>query len=138
MGEPDVIIDNLQRMFRKRRVDYKYKMVTNPLDEDVWVKAAEIIPGDRSVLHHVITTFGELETEGRRAGKLKRGTGGGLGGYVPGAIGKPFPEDTGFCCRGRNHRISDALHTSGCGNHRRFTSGTVSVQNSHPSTSWTA
>ena len=37
-------------------VDYKYKMVTNPLDEDVWA-AAEIIPGDRSVLHHVITTL---------------------------------------------------------------------------------
>ena len=97
MGEPDVIIDiPAEDVPASGVVDYKYKMVTNPLDEDVWVKAAEIIPGDRSVLHHVITTFGELETEGRRAGKLKRGTGGGLGGYVPGAIGKPFPEDTGI------------------------------------------
>ena len=97
MGEPDVIIDiPAEDVPASGVVDYKYKMVTNPLDEDVWVKAAEIIPGDRSVLHHVITTFGELETEGRRAGKLKRGTGGGLGGYVPGAIGKPFPDDTGI------------------------------------------
>ena len=97
MGEPDVIIEiPPEDVPASGVVDYKYKMVTNPLDQDVWVKAAEIIPGDRSVLHHVITSFGELETEGRRAGRLKRGTGGGLGGYVPGAVGKPFPEDTGI------------------------------------------
>ena len=97
MGEPDVIIDiPPEDVPASGVVDYKYKMVSNPLDKDVWVKAAEIIPGDRSVLHHVITSFGELETEGRRAGRLKRGTGGGLGGYVPGAEGKPFPDDTGI------------------------------------------
>ena len=97
MGEPDVIIDiPPEDVPASGVVEYKYKMVTNPLDHDVWVKAAEIIPGDRSVLHHVITSFGELETQGRRAGRLKRGTGGGLGGYVPGAVGKPFPEDTGI------------------------------------------
>ena len=97
MGEPDVIIDiPPEDVPASGVVDYKYKMVTNPLDKDVWVKAAEIIPGDRSVLHHVITSFGELETEGRRAGRLKRGTGGGLGGYVPGAEGKSFPDDTGI------------------------------------------
>jgi hypothetical protein len=97
MGEPDVIIDiPPEDVPASGVVDYKYKMVTNPLDKDVWVKAAEIIPGDRSFLHHVITSFGELETEGRRAGRLKRGTGGGLGGYVPGAEGKPFPDDTGI------------------------------------------
>ena len=97
MGEPDVIIDiPPEDVPASGVVDYKYKMVTNPLDKDVWVKAAEIIPGDRSVLHHVITSFGELETEGRRAGRLKRGAGGGLGGYVPGAEGKPFPDDTGI------------------------------------------
>ena len=97
MGEPDVIIDiPPEDVPASGVVDYKYKMVTNPLDKDVWVKAAEIIAGDRSVLHHVLTSFGELETEGRRAGRLKRGTGGGLGGYVPGAEGKPFPDDTGI------------------------------------------
>ena len=97
MGEPDVIIEiPPEDVPASGVVEYKYKMVANPLDQDVWVKAAEIIPGDRSVLHHVITSFGELETQGRRAGRLKRGTGGGLGGYVPGAVGKPFPEDTGI------------------------------------------
>ena len=96
MGEPDVIIEiPPEQVPATGVVDYRYKMVQNPLTEDAWVKAAEIIPGDRAVLHHVITTFGELETEGRRAGRLKRGTGGGLGGYVPGDEGDPFPSNTG-------------------------------------------
>ncbi|MFL6871825.1 MAG: redoxin domain-containing protein [Candidatus Azotimanducaceae bacterium] len=96
MGEPDVIIDiPPEQVPATGVVDYKYKMVQNPMSEDAWVKAVEIIPGDRAVLHHVITTFGELETEGRRAGRLKRGTGGGLGGYVPGDEGDLFPAKTG-------------------------------------------
>ena len=45
MGEPDVIIDiPPEDVPASGVVDYKYKMVTNPLDKDVWVKAAEIIP----------------------------------------------------------------------------------------------
>jgi mono/diheme cytochrome c family protein len=96
MGEPDVIVEiPTENIPASGVVDYKYKMVENPLDRDVWVKATEIIPGDRAVLHHVITSFGELETEGRRAGRLKRGTGGGLGGYVPGAEGSPYPDNAG-------------------------------------------
>ena len=96
MGEPDVIIEiPTENIPASGVVDYKYKMVANPLDEDVWVKATEIIPGDRAVLHHVITSFGEVATEGRRAGRLKRGTGGGLGGYVPGAEGSPYPDNSG-------------------------------------------
>ncbi|MDA8953589.1 redoxin domain-containing protein [Pseudomonadales bacterium] len=96
MGEPDVIIEiPTENIPASGVVDYKYKMVANPLDKDVWVKATEIIPGDRAVLHHVITSFGEVATEGRRAGRLKRGTGGGLGGYVPGAEGTPYPDNSG-------------------------------------------
>lgn len=96
MGEPDVIIEiPTENIPASGVVDYKYKMVANPLDKDVWVKATEIIPGDRAVLHHVITSFGEVATGGRRAGRLKRGTGGGLGGYVPGAEGTPYPDNSG-------------------------------------------
>tara|TARA_X000000950_G_scaffold35806_2_gene38321 strand:+ start:24758 stop:26548 length:1791 start_codon:yes stop_codon:yes gene_type:complete len=96
LGEPDVIIEiPAEDVPASGVVDYKYKMVNNPLQEDVWVRATEIIPGDRTVLHHVITTFGELETSGRRTGRLKRGSGGSLGGYVPGGNGRPYPDNTG-------------------------------------------
>ncbi len=95
LGEPDVIIEiPAEDVPATGVVDYKYKHVANPLDEDVWVRATEIIPGDRAVLHHVITRFGQVAVEGPRAGRLERG-GGGLGGYVPGATADVMPEDTG-------------------------------------------
>ena len=54
------------------------------------------MPGGPSVLHHVISSFSTLETEGRRAGKLKREGRVCLRGYVPGINADPFPEDTGM------------------------------------------
>jgi len=97
LGEPDVIVEiPAEEVPATGVVDYKYKFVENPLTADAWVRATEIIPGDRSVLHHVITRFGTLETEGPRAGKrLKRSGTGSLGGYVPGAVADVMPADTG-------------------------------------------
>ena len=98
LGEPDLIIDIPPTDVPATGVvDYQYKYVQNPLDKDVWVRASQIVPGDRTVLHHVITRFGEMATEGPRAGRLKRRSsiGGGLAGYVPGAEARPLPEGTG-------------------------------------------
>ncbi|XOV85540.1 MAG: redoxin domain-containing protein [bacterium] len=96
LGEPDLIIEiPAEEVPATGVVDYKYKMVDNPLSKDVWVRATELIPGDRSVLHHVITRFGTLETQGPRAGRLSRRGGGSLGGYVPGAVARDYPDGTG-------------------------------------------
>ncbi len=96
LGEPDLVIDIPPTDVPATGVvDYQYKHVTNPLDRDVWVRASQIKPGDRSVLHHVITRFGELETEGPRKGRLKRRGGGGLAGYVPGRVARELPDGTG-------------------------------------------
>lgn len=97
LGEPDLIVDiPPTEVPATGVVDYKYKYVTNPLDRDVWVRASQIVPGDRAVLHHVITRFGELVTEGPHKGRISnRGIGGGLAGYVPGADPRPMPEGTG-------------------------------------------
>lgn len=98
LGEPDLILDIPPTDIPATGVvDYQYKYVTNPLDRDVWVRASQIVPGDRTVLHHVITRFGEQATEGPRAGRLKRRSsiGGGLAGYVPGAEARDLPEGTG-------------------------------------------
>jgi len=96
LGEPDYIIDiPAAEIPATGVVDYMYHYVENNIGEDVWVKAAEILPGDRGVLHHVITSYGQIETEGRRKGRLKREGQGGLRGYVPGMVSQHFPEDTG-------------------------------------------
>lgn len=96
LGEPDYIIDiPAAEIPATGVVDYMYHFVENNIEEDVWVKAAEILPGDRAVLHHVITSYGQMETEGPRKGRLKREGQGGLRGYVPGMVSQHFPEDTG-------------------------------------------
>ena len=91
LGEPDVVIDVPSfDVPASGVVEYKYQYVKNPLDKDVWVRASDILPGDRAALHHVITTW---TVPGRdKDGKRRRG---GLGGYVPGMVSAEFPEDTG-------------------------------------------
>ena len=97
LGEPDLVIDIPPTdVPASGVVDYQYKFVKNPLDRDVWVRASQIVPGDRAVLHHVITRFGTMETEGPRKGRLSRkGRQGGLAGYVPGYVVRELPEGTG-------------------------------------------
>jgi hypothetical protein len=96
LGAPDLVIDiPAMEVPATGVVDYQYHRVKNPLEQDVWVKASEILPGQRSLLHHTITRFGDVETEGPRKGRLKRGGGGGLSGYVPGYVTRPLPENTG-------------------------------------------
>ncbi|HCP49001.1 MAG: redoxin domain-containing protein [Pseudomonadota bacterium] len=95
LGTPDVVLDiPTQVVPASGVVDYQYPTVTNPLDHDVWVRAADILPGDRAALHHVITTF---RPPGQGSGRSRfggRGSGG-LGGYVPGSTGSVYPENTG-------------------------------------------
>ena len=97
LGSPDYTIDiPAMEVPATGVVDYQYHFVKNTVGEDVWVRAAEILPGDRSVLHHVITTFGTLETEGPRIGKFRREGRGGLRGHAPGITSQAFPDDTGI------------------------------------------
>ncbi len=97
LGAPDYVIDiPPMEIPATGVVDYQYHFVKNTLGKDVWVKGAEILPGDRAVLHHVITSFGELETEGPRKGRLKRKGQAGLRGYAPGITSQAFPEETGI------------------------------------------
>ena len=96
LGEPDYIIDiPATEVPSTGVVDYQYHFVKNTVGKDIWVKAAEILPGERSVLHHVITSYGQMETEGPRKGRLKREGQAGLRGYVPGMVAQSFPQDTG-------------------------------------------
>jgi hypothetical protein len=92
LGEPDLVIDiPPYEVPATGVIEYQYPVVRNPLDRDVWVRAAEIIPGSREALHHVITMFGIPDPENPRRFGLQ----GTLGGYVPGADAEVFPEGTG-------------------------------------------
>ncbi|NOX52545.1 MAG: redoxin domain-containing protein [Gammaproteobacteria bacterium] len=95
LGEPDFVIDiPAMEVPAAGVVDYQYHFVENTVGKDVWVRAAEIKPGDRAVLHHTITTFGYDITEGEHKGRFNRI--GGLRGYAPGLNNEGFPEGTGI------------------------------------------
>jgi len=97
LGEPDLIIDLPAFDVPATGVlDYQNFEVPNPLGEDVWVRAVQIIPGDRQVVHHVIATVGEpgsLVPGGAITNSLLQPQ---LMTFVPGNELYEYPEDTGL------------------------------------------
>lgn len=91
LGEPDFVLDIPSfDVPASGVVEYQYRYVRNPLETDVWVRATDILPGDRAALHHVITTWTKPGRD--ENGRRQRG---GLGGYVPGMVSAEHPADTG-------------------------------------------
>ena len=59
LGEPDLVLDlPAFTVPATGTLDYQILTVENPLERDVWVRAVQIVPSDRQVLHHAIATFG--------------------------------------------------------------------------------
>lgn len=97
LGPPDYVIEiPTTDIPATGVVDYKYHFVKNKIGKDIWVRASEIIPGDKAVLHHVLTSFGELNVKGKRKGRLNFRTMKGLRGYAPGINSNPFPDNSGI------------------------------------------
>lgn len=57
LGEPDLIVKVPEQSIPATGVvDYMDIPVDLGLEEDVWIKGSEVVPGDPAVLHHIITT----------------------------------------------------------------------------------
>ncbi len=67
-------------------VSYKHFVVDPGLNEDVWLESAEILPGNRAVVHHILAFVRPRGTEGGLDA-----TRGFLVGYVPGARNEGWP-----------------------------------------------
>jgi Copper type II ascorbate-dependent monooxygenase, C-terminal domain len=97
IGKPDLVIEMPSAFHVPSTgvIDYQYVILPTHLNEDKWVLAAEVRPGHREVMHHVITRIREpgskwmpdmqsgvvfVPPKGSRGGELD----GGLSGYVPG------------------------------------------------------
>jgi peroxiredoxin len=69
-------------------VGYQYFTVDPGFEEDRWVKMAEVVAGNRAVVHHVLVFV--------RPPKNREGDGAGGGeylvGYVPGLRARPYPD----------------------------------------------
>lgn len=108
LGKPDLVVA-LPKFDVPATGTIPYQMVTvaNPLDHDVWVRAIDFLPGDRTVLHHIIATVGG-EGINRREGD------GALSNYVPGAEPLQIPTDNGiFIPRGAKFSFQCHYTTSG-------------------------
>lgn len=94
LGEPDYIVELPATEVPATGVlDYIDYYVENPIGRDVWVRAAEVLPGDRTVLHHTISIFGERTFFDQLTGDITEK--GALRHYAPGITNRPFPADTG-------------------------------------------
>jgi hypothetical protein len=60
-------------------IPYQFPVVENPLDRDVWIRAIDVVPGEPTVVHHVLAGNGADLNTARRAAN-----GGTIGAYVPG------------------------------------------------------
>ncbi len=73
-------------------VRYKYYVVDPGFTEDKWFDAAQVLPGNHAVLHHVLV----FAVQGKSIGKALRKIGGGrdsfLVGYVPGMRARRYPQ----------------------------------------------
>ncbi len=107
LGKPDLIVEvPAFQVPATGVVDYQYPRAANPLGHDVWIRAIEIIPGDRAVVHHVLAGIDDPANGSQRA---IRGQIGELGGYAPGKNAMRYPEDTGILLR-KEAGFRDQMH----------------------------
>ncbi|MCZ6855031.1 MAG: hypothetical protein O7G86_14055, partial [Gammaproteobacteria bacterium] len=93
LGEPDLVVDIPGfEVPASGVVDYQFPFAKNPLDRGVWIKAATVLPGDRSVVHHVLAGSSESDKPPGREENLFENY---IIGYAPGAESFIMPEGTG-------------------------------------------
>lgn len=96
LGEPDLIVDLPSYVIPATgTLDYQNFEVSGLLDEPRWVRAVQIIPGDRQVVHHVIATVGpsSMSANGDPSNALMMPQ---LMTFVPGNDLYKYPEGTGL------------------------------------------
>ncbi|MDG1292775.1 MAG: redoxin family protein, partial [Pseudomonadales bacterium] len=63
-GEPDLIVDiPAFDIPATGTIEYRYAEIVNTHDEDVWLSAATIMPGDASALHHLNVAVSGVDSE---------------------------------------------------------------------------
>jgi hypothetical protein len=97
LGRPDAVIamEEDHDVPAEGTIPYKYFTVPTNFTEDKWIQAAEIRPGNRALVHHIIVNVlepgvadrtAETQREGRRGFKLA--------GFAPGEQPRVYPAGT--------------------------------------------
>ena len=90
--EPDLVVNMRNEPFdvpAEGTVRYQYFQVDPGFKEDKWVKAAELQPGNRAVVHHILVF---VQTPKGRSKGMSSTTGEFLAAYVPGHRAPTYPK----------------------------------------------
>ncbi|MCA9075472.1 MAG: thioredoxin family protein [Planctomycetaceae bacterium] len=90
--EPDFVMDITDKPFvvpAEGEVKYQYFSIDPGFEDDKWVKAVEIQPGNRAVVHHILMF---VLPKGSEREAFPGGATGYDGAYVPGLRTIPYPE----------------------------------------------
>jgi hypothetical protein len=80
LGKPDVVVDiPAFKVPASGLVEYQNPLIDNPFKQDAWLRAVAIKPGDRRVLHHVVSN---TVADPSHPADIP---GGSVGSYTPGA-----------------------------------------------------
>lgn len=92
LGKPDYVVQIPKPIDIKASgtMPYQFVKTETTLDEDKWVQGYEIVPTDRSVVHHVIVNVHEKGSG--RVRDREEGIGGYWAAYVPGNPGQLYPD----------------------------------------------
>jgi peroxiredoxin len=113
LGEPDFIVQSPRQEIPATGVlEYINVDVALPFTEDKWVRAVQFIPGDETVLHHLLTyvTAPNESFDGGESNPTSTVASRFLEGYAPGKVeAMVFPEDTGVLIPA-GHKLSMQFH----------------------------
>jgi len=111
IGKPDAVLslEETVPVPAEGVIPYKYLTVQTNFNEDKWVQAAEIRPGNRKVVHHIIVYVQEPGGKTELSGETRGGRGFKLCGYAPGEQPKVFPAGTARLIK-KGSKLSFQMH----------------------------
>ena len=113
LGEPDIVLTvPAQDIPATGVLDYRYVPVPLNLDEDIWVRAVEYVPGDRQVLHHIITYLSSPADRTAGVEQDDGGLGDSLGGFAPGRQPDIWRDDSGALIRAGSSLLLQMHYTT--------------------------
>jgi len=113
LGEPDIVLTvPAQDIPATGVIDYRYVPVPLNLEEDVWIRAVEYVPGDRQVLHHIITYVSSPADRSAGVEQDDGGLGESLGGCAPGRQPDIWRDDSGALIRAGSSLLLQMHYTT--------------------------
>jgi thiol-disulfide isomerase/thioredoxin len=97
LGEPDMVVSmpRAEELPAEGLIDYRYIYVDPGLKEDKWVRAAQVMPGTPSVVHHALMFIVYPEQFEHIQPNHRGGLSGYFEAFLPGAEIEPYPAGTG-------------------------------------------